>query len=149
MRGSYGGMLMFGMLTTLAGMALINPISLAAGLILGGKTLREDKQSRLKRQQAEAQMLLRRQVDDVIFHVGKECRDRLRQVQRLLRDHFSDVATELQRSLSESIQAAEKAAHTEGSLRQQRMNRLKAELAQIEALRQDTRALLAAAGSGS
>lgn len=149
MRGSYGGVLMFGMMTTLAGMALINPISVAAGLMLGTKTLREDKQSRLKRQQAEAQMLLRRQVDDVIFHVGKECRDRLRQVQRLLRDHFSEVATELQRSLSESIQAAEKAANTEGSNRQRRISRLEAELAQIDALRDDARALLIAPGNGS
>jgi dynamin family protein len=149
MRGSYGGVLMFGMMTTLAGMALINPISVAAGLILGGKTLREDKQSRLKRQQAEAQMLLRRQVDDVIFHVGKECRDRLRQAQRLLRDHFSEVATELHRSLSESIQAAEKAASTEGSNRQRRISLLKAELAQIDALRDDARALLIAPGNGS
>ncbi|MDQ3904423.1 MAG: dynamin family protein [Actinomycetota bacterium] len=40
MRGSYGGMLMFGMLTTLAGMSLLNPFSLAAGLLLGGRTLR-------------------------------------------------------------------------------------------------------------
>ena len=149
MRGSYGGMLMFGMLTSLAGLALINPISIAAGLVLGTKTMREDKHSRLKRQQAEAQMLLRRQVDDVIFHVGKECRDRLRQVQRLLRDHFSEVATELQRSISESIQAAEKAARTEGSTRQQRINRLKAELAEIESLRQDARGLLSVPGSGS
>jgi len=149
MRGSYGGVLMFGMMTTLAGMALINPISVAAGLLLGTKTLREDKQGRLKRQQAEAQMLLRRQVDDVIFHVGKECRDRLRQVQRLLRDHFSEVATELHRSLSESIRAAEKAANTEGSNRQQRISRLKAELAQIDALRDDARALLIAPGHES
>ncbi|MGH3779746.1 MAG: Isoniazid-inducible protein iniA, partial [Pseudonocardiaceae bacterium] len=150
MRGSYGGMVMFGMLTMLAGAAsILNPISLAAGLVLGSKTLRDDKQGRLKRRQAEAQMLLRRQIDDVTFHVSKECRDRLRQVQRLLRDHFSEVATELQRSLTESIQAAEKAAHTEDSQRQQRINRLKAELAQIDAVRQDARALLTAPGNRS
>ncbi|MGH3795655.1 MAG: dynamin family protein [Pseudonocardiaceae bacterium] len=149
MRGSYGGVLMFGMLTTLAGLALINPISIAAGLVLGTKTLREDKKGRLKRQQAEAQMLLRRQVDDVIFQVGKECRDRLRQVQRLLRDHFSDVATELQRSLTESLQAAQKAANTEASDRKQRIRDLSAELEQIEALRRDVRALLSAPRNGS
>jgi len=150
MRGSYGGMIMFGMLTMLAGAAsMFNPVSLVAGLVLGGKTLRDDKHNRLKRQQAEAQMLLRRQIDDVTFHVSKECRDRLRQVQRLLRDHFSEVATELQRSLIESIQAAEKAAHTEDSQRQQRINRLKAELAQIDGVRQDARALLATPGNRS
>ena len=149
MRGSYGGVLMFGMMTTLAGMALINPISVAAGLMLGTKTLREDKQSRRKRQQAEAQLLLRRQVDDVIFHVGKECRDRLRQVQRLLRDHFSEVASELHRSLAESIQAAEKAANTAGSNRQRRISQLETELERIDALRDDARALLIAPGHGS
>ncbi len=149
MRGSYGGGLMFGMLTTLAGMALINPISVAAGLVLGTKTLREDRHSRLKRQQAEAQVLLRRKVDDVVFHGGKECRDRLRQVQRLLRDHFSEVATELNRSLSESIQAAEKAASTAGSARRQRIQQIRAELEQIDALRNDARALLAAPGNRS
>ncbi len=149
MRGSYGGVLMFGMMTTLAGMALINPISIAAGLMLGTKTLREDKQSRRKRQQAEAQLLLRRQVDDVIFHVGKECRDRLRQVQRLLRDHFSEVASELHRSLAESIQAAQMAANTAGSNRQRRINLLTAELERIDALRDDARALMIAPGHRS
>ncbi len=149
MRGSYGGVLMFGMMTTLAGMALINPISIAAGLMLGTKTLREDKQSRRKRQQAEAQLLLRRQVDDVIFHVGKECRDRLRQVQRLLREHFSEVASELHRSLSESIHAAQMAANTAGSDRQRQINLLKAELERIDALRDDARALMIAPGHRS
>jgi hypothetical protein len=149
MRGSYGGMLMFGMLTTLAGLSLLNPISLAAGLLLGGRTLREDKQNRLKRHQAEAQMLLRKQVDDASFHVSKELRDRLREVQRLLRDHFTDVATELHRSLSESIQAAEKAANTEASARKQRIHRIKTELAQIDMLRQHARDLMTSPGTGS
>ncbi|MDQ3824693.1 MAG: dynamin family protein [Actinomycetota bacterium] len=149
MRGSYGGMLMFGMLTTLAGLSLLNPISLAAGLLLGGRTLREDKQNRLKRHQAEAQMLLRKQVDDASFHVSKELRDRLREVQRLLRDHFTDVATELHRSLSESIQAAEKAANTEASARKQRIYRIKTELAQIDTLRQHARDLMTSPGTGS
>lgn len=149
MRGSYGGMLMFGMLTTLAGMSLLNPISLGAGLLLGGKTLREDKHNRLKRHQAEAQMLLRKQVDDASFHVSKELRDRLREVQRLLRDHFTDVAAELQRSLSESIQAAEKASNLEASGRQQRIQRIKADLAQIDTVCQAARALVVNSGTGS
>ena len=94
-------------------------------------------------------MLLRKQVDDASFHVSKELRDRLREVQRLLRDHFTDVATELHRSLSESIQAAEKAANTEASARKQRIHRIKAELAQIDTLRQHARDLVASPGSGS
>jgi hypothetical protein len=142
-------MLMFGMLTTLAGMSLLNPISLAAGLLLGGRTLREDKQNRLKRHQAEAQMLLRKQVDDASFHVNKELRDRLREVQRLLRDHFTDVAAELRRSLSESMQAAEKAANMEASARKQRIHRINNELAQIDTVRQHARDLVTSPEMGS
>ena len=34
-RGGYGGMLMIGLATTLAGMALLNPLSIGAGLLFG------------------------------------------------------------------------------------------------------------------
>ncbi len=43
LRGGYIGTLMFGMFSTVAGMALINPFSVGAGLLLGGKTIREEK----------------------------------------------------------------------------------------------------------
>ena len=36
---------MFGLLTGIMGFALINPISVGAGLLLGGKAYREDKES--------------------------------------------------------------------------------------------------------
>ena len=45
----------------------------------------------LKRR-AEAKAAIRRFADDVSFQVGKESKDRLRLVQRLLRDHFTDIA---------------------------------------------------------
>ncbi|HEY6423777.1 MAG TPA: dynamin family protein [Pseudonocardiaceae bacterium] len=149
-RGGYFGLLMVGMLSTVVfGITMFNPVAIGAGVAMGAKTLRDDRANRLKRQQAEAQMLLRKQADDVIFHVGKECRDRLRQVQRLLRDHFVEVATELNRSLSESIHAAEKAANTDGSQRQQRIHQIQAELEQLDVLRSDARALLSDQGRRS
>src|SRR5690606_5123594 len=39
MRGSYSGLLMFGLATTLAGMSLINPISIGAGVAFGAKSV--------------------------------------------------------------------------------------------------------------
>ena len=59
------------------------------------------------------------------------------------------MATELHRSLTESIQAAEKAANTEASGRLQRIQLIKNELAQIDTLRQQARALMTSPGSGS
>ncbi|WP_448631702.1 dynamin family protein [Cellulomonas soli] len=57
MRGSYGGVLMFGMVTALAlGMSIVNPISVGVGVILGGRAYREDKANRVRRRQAEARV---------------------------------------------------------------------------------------------
>ena len=136
MRGSYGGVLMFGLLTGIFGMALINPLSVGAGLLLGRKAYREDKEGRLKRRQMEAKALVRRQVDDVVFQVGKQLKDRLRLVQRSTRDHFTEIAEEHHRSLSDSVAAAQKAATTYKLEKEMRIRDIKAELKRVDALRQ-------------
>ncbi|MBE4718909.1 dynamin family protein [Pseudarthrobacter sp. AB1] len=136
MRGSYGGVLMFGLLTGIFGMALINPLSVGAGLLLGRKAYREDKEGRLKRRQAEAKALVRRQVDDVVFQVGKQLKDRLRLVQRSTRDHFTEIAEEHHRSLSDSVAAAQKAATTYNLEKEMRIRDIKAGLNRVDTLRQ-------------
>lgn len=141
MRGSYGGVLMFGLLTGIVGMALINPISVGAGLLLGGKAYQEDKEARLKRRQGDAKAIVRRQIDEVVFQVGKQLRDRLRLVQRDTRDHFIEIAEEHHRSLAESVLAAQKAAAAYTLERKQRVGELEAALKSIEALRRHARAL--------
>jgi len=142
MRGSYGGVLMFGLLTGLFGMALINPLSVGAGLLLGRKAYREDKEARLKRRQAEAKALVRRQLDDVVFQVGKQLKDRLRLVQRTTRDHFTEIAQEHHRSLSDSVAAAQKAATTYTLEKDMRIRDIKAELKRVDALQQAARRLV-------
>ncbi|MBJ2119680.1 dynamin family protein [Arthrobacter sp. MSA 4-2] len=141
MRGSYGGVLMFGLLTGIVGMSLINPFSVGAGLLLGRKAYREDKEARLKRRQGEAKALVRRQIDDVVFQVGKELKDRLRLIQRATRDHFSEIAEEHHRSLGDSVVAAQKAAATYALEREQRMQQIRAELKRVDALHAEARAL--------
>lgn len=134
MRGSYGGVLMFGLLTGIFGMALINPLSVGAGLLLGRKAYREEKEARLKRRQSEAKALVRRQLDDVVFQVGKQLKDRLRLVQRTTRDHFTEIAEEHHRSLSDSVSAAQKAATTYKLEKDLRIRDIKAELKRVETL---------------
>jgi replication fork clamp-binding protein CrfC len=105
MRGSYGGVLMFGMLTSLAGLSMFNPLSVGAGLLLGRKAYKEDMESRMLRVRGEAKNNVRRFVDDISFVVTKESRDRLKAVQRRLRDHYRGIANQTTRSLNESLQA--------------------------------------------
>jgi len=141
MRGSYGGVLMFGLLTGAMGMALLNPLSLGAGVMLGVKSYRDDKHNRVSRRQNDAKNIMRRQMDEVSLHVLKQAKDRLRVVQRTLRDHFGEIAEELHRSLSDSVEAAQRAARTSAADRDRRITELRGQLAQIEVLQKQTIAL--------
>jgi replication fork clamp-binding protein CrfC len=128
LRGSYGGVVMIGMLSSVAGLGLFNPLSVGAGLILGRMAYKEDKEHRLLRVRAEAKTNVRRFVDDVSFVVGKESRDRLRDIHRTLRDHYRDIANELSRSLNESLQSTISAAHLEDIDRDNRIRELERQL---------------------
>jgi replication fork clamp-binding protein CrfC len=128
MRGSYGGVVMFGMLTSFAGLGMFNPLSLGAGLLLGRKAYKEDMENRMARVRNEAKTNVRRFVDDVSFIVGKESRDRLKSVQRQLRDHYREIANQTTRSLNESLQASLAAAKMEIDERDTRVRELERRL---------------------
>ncbi|MBI3225912.1 MAG: dynamin-like GTPase family protein [Mycolicibacterium cosmeticum] len=128
MRGSYGGVLMFGMLTSFAGLGMFNPLSLGAGLLLGRKAYKEDMENRMLRVRNEAKTNMRRFIDDVSFVVNKESRDRLRAIQRQLRDHYRGIANQTSRSLNESLQATLASAKLEENERNARVNELEREL---------------------
>ncbi|MCF7552030.1 dynamin family protein [Pseudonocardia sp. WMMC193] len=141
MRGGYGGVLMIGLATTFVGMALLNPVSLAAGLLFGGKTVRDEYRRVRDRRRAEAKTAVRRHIDEVVFQVGKDSRDTLRRAQRQLRDHFTVLAEELSRSLATSVAAAQSAVATESSQRTKRIADLEAELSRVQSLAKKAEAL--------
>ncbi|GGU71522.1 dynamin family protein [Lentzea flava] len=143
MRGGYGGTLMFGMAGTLVGMALLNPFSIAAGLLLGGRTVREERKRLVQRRQMEAKSAVRRHLDDVVFQLGKESRDMLREVQRTLRNHFTSHAEELQRSVNDSLHAAQNALRANKEECKRAISDLQAELARVAALEDRARELTA------
>lgn len=135
MRGSYGGVLMVGLVTGLIGMGLVNPFSVAAGVLIGRKAYRDDKEARLRRRQNEARTLVHRLIEDVVFQVSKQLKDRLRRVQRTIRDHFTAIADEHSRSLAESVLAAQKAAGMYSKERDARVRVLRDALHRTEGLR--------------
>lgn len=140
-RGSYGGVLMVGLATGLIGMSLINPLSLLAGVLVGRRAYREDMNNRLSRRQHEAKLLVRRYIDEVVFQVGKQLKDRLRLVQRSARDHFGSMAEELHRSLSEALSASKQAAGSYTSQRDQRVAQLQSQLKRLESIQKEMPAL--------
>nr|WP_239522616.1 dynamin family protein [Geodermatophilus sabuli] len=141
LRGSYTGVLMTGLVTSLAGMAIINPVSLAAGVLLGRKAYNDDKSQRRQRRQSEAKTVVRRHLDEVVFQVGKHLKDRLRTVQRTLRDLITDTAEEMSRTLADAVTAAQRSTKEATAERDARIRALRTRLEQLDRLAADVRAL--------
>jgi len=142
LRGSYGGLLMFGLATTIAGLPLINPISLGAGAAFGAKSIWDERSGRLKRRQAQAKTAAQRHVDDFFLSYGKASKDTARQVQRKLRDHFQGVVERLQTGVTEQANAAKRAAEAELAERRRRSQEITAEVERLVTLHKRIQALV-------
>lgn len=142
-RSSYGGISMFGMVSNLAGvgMAMLNPLSIGLGVILGGKAIADDRDRRLAQARQEAKQAHRKYTEEITLQVGKDSRDTLRRVQRGLRDAFTDVATELQRSVGEALQAAQAAVKSDQEKRAKTLQISQAQLKTIQEIKAKAAAL--------
>ncbi|MEV4513396.1 dynamin family protein [Dactylosporangium sp. NPDC049525] len=141
LRGSYGGVLMFGLATGLAGMPLINPVSLGAGALFAGKSIRDESRSTRKRRQATAKAAVQRHVDDVFARLNKDAKDVIRQAQRVLRTHFTDLTEELQQAVVESARTAKQAVDNDAAMREHRTRRIQRELVSLSGLYKQATAL--------
>ncbi|MCX4093249.1 dynamin family protein [Nocardia sp. alder85J] len=135
LRGSYSGVLMIGVATTLAGLALVNPWSIAAGLLLGGHTVWEDVKNMKARRQLEAKIAVGKLMDEVSFQVGKESKQRLREVQRTLRDHFTEVAEQRAAVADAAIADAARAVDQHEGDRRDRVSAVAADLERLQRIR--------------
>ncbi|MFN2535327.1 MAG: hypothetical protein ABR528_08750 [Pseudonocardiaceae bacterium] len=135
LRGSYGGILMVGVMTSLAGLALISVWSVAAGVLLGLFTFWEDRKNGHERGKAEAKMAVSKMIDNVNFRVGDELRAQLRAVHRALRDHFTEVNDQRLRTAADAVRAAAQTASANSGQRDPRLSQLHNYLAELRQLR--------------
>src|SRR5262245_46889275 len=135
LKSAYGGALMFTMLGSLAGI-MLGPIGIGIGLVMGHKGLKDEKKRQQSQRRNQAKNAMRRYCDEVNFVMGKDSRDTLRRIQRQLRDHYSGLAEELNRSNAQALQAAGDAAKRSQSERDKRLKDLGAELDRLRALKQ-------------
>lgn len=106
LRGSYGGILMVGVLTSLAGLQLISVYSVAAGVALGLFTWWEDRKNGKERGKAEVKMAVAKFVDEANFEAGEELRAELRRIHRTLRDHYTVINDRNLRHATDAVNAA-------------------------------------------
>ena len=145
-RGSYGGLLMFGMMGQMIGLALLNPLTVVVGVGLGRRALKEEKARRLAQRQQQAKTAVRKYLDDVNLQASKVSRDTVRKVHRDLRDQFSQRADTLQTTIRESIHAAEHSTRQAATERAERLADVKAELGRLGKVRRRAVAAMVAAG---
>ncbi|WP_433662958.1 dynamin family protein [Nocardia sp. CA-128927] len=153
LRGSYGGILMVGLATSLlgsgnppiveafSGLGLVNWYSGAAGVLLGINVLWDDRKNRTSRRRAEAKVAVARLMDDVIFQVSKESRNRLRAMQRVLRDHFTEIAADVAKQADEALRLAEAAYQKYGENSGPRIADVDEQLGKLRGLREQADSL--------
>jgi hypothetical protein len=134
-RGGYMGVIMLSMFGGMVGITLGPLLPLAAGLVLGRKSLKDEKERQLTIRRQQAKNAFRKYVDEAQFVVGKDSRDRLRTIQRQLRDHYSARAEEFLRSLTETQRAAQEALQSGQAGRQQRQRAVQTELDRLKVIR--------------
>jgi hypothetical protein len=120
LRGSYGGLLMFGLATSLVGWPLINAVSLGAGVLFAAKSIYDESGAQLKRRQVTAKTFAQRHIDDFYLAFTKDTRDLVRQLQRGLRDHLTATAEQLRVEIAESLQSAKRAVDLDAAEQQRR-----------------------------
>jgi len=131
---AYSGLLMFTMLTRLAALAIPAPFGLVAAVLMGRTGLQDERRRRLEQRRGEAKAAVRRFVDDFNLQVGKDSRDAVRHVQRELRNAWADRVSELQRSASEALAAAQ-ASRTDTESAGAQRERIETDLASLALLR--------------
>jgi hypothetical protein len=133
-RGSYGGMLMFGMAGSLLGIPVAAPVMLLMSLGLGRRAVREERSRRHQQHQAEARAALNRYAQEVGFIVDKECKDALRRTQRLLRDEFGRRARSLHQTTTAALASAQRAMELDESAQADRRRVAEREIGELRAL---------------
>jgi len=140
MKSAYGGAMMFTLVGSMVGV-ILGPLGIGIGLVLGHRGLREEKKRQIAKRRAEAKTAVRRCCDKITFVASKDSRDTLRRVQRELRDHYTALAEELNRSNARALTAATDAAKRTQSGREKRLKDVEAELARITQLRERAEAV--------
>jgi hypothetical protein len=129
LRGAQGGIVLLGVMTHLAGLALTTGATLGIGAVFGGKQLLEERKRQSANRRVQARGAVRQFVDDVQFEMGKGLRDLGRDLQRTARDSFGEQVTGANRSLTLTIQQLGDVTRRSAGEQQARLTTLQQHLA--------------------
>ncbi len=115
LRGAQGGILMFGMMSQflplgVGAILMSNPVTIGLGVAFGGMQLLDAHKRKIAQRRQQARVSVRQFVDDVQFEIGNAMSETLRNVQRGIRDEFTERVAELQRTYTDAARQAAEAA---------------------------------------
>jgi hypothetical protein len=133
-RLTYGGVFLLGAFGSLFSLSVAAPIGVVAGVVLGRKLVRDERERQLEYRRQQAKAELRRYIDEVGFVLGKDCRDAVRRTQRFLRDEFASRAVLVERSSTQALAAVRQAAELADDERTRRVSELDAKWRDLDEL---------------
>jgi hypothetical protein len=148
LRGAQSGIVMFGMMSRFlpvgtAALMMSNPVTIGIGATFAGMQLADAHKRKIALRRQQARSNVRQFLDEVQFAVGNELSEVMRDVQRGIRDEFSERITELVRTYSETAAQAQQAAKDGGDAARRRVVALQDPLARIGQARSALAAVLA------
>jgi len=140
-RGTYSGALMVGFAANIIALPFALPVTLAAGLVLGRKAMRDDRKRQLDNRRLEMRRAVQRYLGHIAPIADKEMRDARRLTERRLRDTFQGLAQELAASAAAAAESVGRSASLDEQARQTRLESVDRQLGEVASLRQRAAAL--------
>ena len=135
MRGSYGGLMMFGILGKVVGLALVNPVSLVLGGLLTARTIKDLRKQSLAQRRHTTKVDGQKYIQELALVARKDNGDRLERIRRQLRDRYQQRAREHQEAMKAALDTAKADAKRSDAERTKRVADVDAELRRIKKLR--------------
>lgn len=134
LRGTQGGLITLGMLTSMAGLPIGGPLLLGVGGLMGVKQVRDLRKRGLLERRRETIRAMRRFVEAASTEARGRLRATIRELRRLLRDHYEQQFTSLANAYTEAAQAGEQAVESGTIARAERLALLQQQLAALDDL---------------
>ncbi len=136
LRGAQSGIIMFGMVGRFlpagaAALMMSNPVTVGIGAVFAGMQLADAHKRKIAMRRQQARANVRQFLDDVQFAIGNEIGEVMRDVQRGVRDEFTERISELGRTYSDAARQAQQAAQQGGEAARDRIAVLKSTLERV------------------
>ncbi len=138
LRGTSSGVILLGVMSNLAGIAIATPVAIGVGVVFGAKHIIDQRKRLAERRRQQTRTILREYVNQAQTELSLESRRAVQEVHRLLRDSFSDQITELNDALSDTVRTIEESLARTGQERRQRLALLSQQIEGLERLIEQT-----------